>query len=113
VLRILRTFALVCLAWVFFRAENVAQGMTIVVKVASGLLQPSFYMELVALMQHSTPFWMLTVFIAIEWFNKKSWNTLSLASKPLPLRWAAYTALFWIILLYGTEQTETFIYFRF
>lgn len=113
VFRILRTFALVCLAWIFFRAETVSQGMTIVAKIASGLLQPSFYMELVALMQHSTPFWMLAVFIAIEWFNKNSWNTLSLASKPLPLRWAAYTALFWIILLYGTEQTETFIYFRF
>jgi alginate O-acetyltransferase complex protein AlgI len=113
VLRILRTFALVCLAWIFFRVDTVPQGFRVVTKIATGLVQPSFYPELLSLVELSVGLPILVAFVLIEWLNKNSWNTMALAEKPLLVRWSAYTLLFWFILLFGTEQTQTFIYFAF
>lgn len=112
-LRVARTFALVCLAWIFFRADSLAQGFMIVGKMASGLTQPIFYTELIMWVRNSSPLHILAIFIFIEWWNRQSWNTLAVADKPVFVRWAAYTVLFWMVLLLGTKQAEEFIYFRF
>jgi alginate O-acetyltransferase complex protein AlgI len=111
ILRMSRTFALVCLGWVFFRADTVTEGLSIISKIAAGLLGPSFYLEIAS--SYGYELSLIAIFLAIEWFGRKSWNPFDVEHKPTLVRWAAYTALFWAILLFGTQQSEEFIYFRF
>ncbi len=113
-LRVVRTFALVCLAWIFFRAETVPQAVTAVTKILAGFLQPGFYSDLFTLLKLSGAVPFLVAFVLVEYLiHHRSWNAAAFVRKPFFVRWSAYTALFWYILLFGAERTETFMYFQF
>jgi len=62
---------------------------------------------------HARTFGFLGLFVLIEWWQRRRWNPFAVGVLPWPIRWAAYTAFFWAILLFGTHHTEEFIYFRF
>jgi D-alanyl-lipoteichoic acid acyltransferase DltB (MBOAT superfamily) len=113
-LRMLRTFALVCLGWVLFRADSFGEALGIYRTLLVGILAPSFYPELGRLvLEHAALVGALGAFVGVEWLSRKNWNTLAVGAFPVPVRWAIYTGLFWLCLTLGTEQTGNFIYFRF
>jgi len=113
-LRMGRTFGLVCVAWVLFRAQSLDDACSIYGSLLSGLTTAAFYAELGTLaVQHAGLLLAVSGFVAIEWLNRRDWNTLAVGQWPLPLRWAVYTGLLWLCLCFGTERTEEFIYFRF
>lgn len=113
-LRMGRTFGLVCGAWVLFRAQSLEEACSIYGSLLCGFTTPAFYTELGALaVQHAGVLLALGGFVAIEWLNRQHWNTLAVGQWPLPLRWAIYTGLAWMCVSFGTERTEEFIYFRF
>jgi alginate O-acetyltransferase complex protein AlgI len=113
-LRMLRTFVLVSLAWVFFRADTVADALLILKRITSGLIQPAFYAELASLSRESMfPLASLALLVGFEWLGRRGWNPFNVGKQPWLVRWGAYTALFWTIVLFGTSRTEGFIYFQF
>jgi alginate O-acetyltransferase complex protein AlgI len=117
---ILKTFALACLAWVFFRAESLTQAVLIIRKSFSDIWNPAFYRAMTlppqVLPMGRKIFLFLALYICAEWLQRHREHPLTLDFMPQPLRWAAYTGLIWTTLYFGTgagTSTGAFIYFRF
>lgn len=106
--QILLTFGLTVLAWVFFRAEDLAHA----VDYLGGI----FSISLFSLPEiHPLFLFVLIVFFLImEWAGRRQQYALKTfaLSKPLVLRWGFYYGLILLMLIYGIEDQE-FIYFQF
>jgi D-alanyl-lipoteichoic acid acyltransferase DltB (MBOAT superfamily) len=112
-LQVILTFHLVCLAWIFFRANSLADALVLLrslwpldlsrpgINVALGryelaiALASILFMEAVHLVQRSAA--------GAAWF--RGW--------PTPVRWGAYYALVFAILILGVFNESEFIYFQF
>ncbi len=112
VLKILFTFGLTVLAWVFFRAENITQAIEIIFTIFSKSLfsVPHFFnsgnvFTLISL---------IIIFLIIEWLGRNSefaianlglkWNKV--------FRWLFYYSIIFVIFYFSGEKQE-FIYFQF
>ncbi len=111
--RMATTFALVTLAWVFFRAKTLADAKYILKSIftrpfraqfASGYAPPGLSYRVLLLLVLSL--------VAVEWFQRRQAHGLAVGHLPRPLRWALYTGLIWALLLWSSETTS-FIYFQF
>lgn len=100
------TFALTCIAWVFFRSKNLSQAIFIIRKIFSPSLlsAPTVFPWLL--------FTVVIMFFMTEWIGKA--NRFAIESMPVrrPLRWATYSLIAIIIFLYSGNQQQ-FIYFQF
>jgi alginate O-acetyltransferase complex protein AlgI len=106
-LQITLTFALTCLAWVFFRAATVGESLTILKKIAVDVTTTA-----PSLMYKQAAIWMLLLF-AVEWIQRSHANPLHLERFPRPLRWSLYYAFAVIIFLFAPIHSAPFIYFQF
>lgn len=117
--RIGLTFTLVCIGWVFFRAESMGQAILILKQMALDVANLPAYEVLIEgilenkMMERSML--LLFLFIAFEWFQKTRDCPLECLYRfPLPLRWAAYSALIWgTLYLLPMTGSQKFIYFDF
>lgn len=120
-LQIIATFTLVSLAWVFFRANSVADAgyilqslLSVPGEVARMVLHHSFVSD-----APTSPFKLLecvAVIILLEVVQyvhaQKNINTL-LAAQPRYLRWGVYYAGVLAIIYFGIFENREFIYFQF
>jgi len=106
-LQITLTFALTCLAWVFFRAASVGESLTILKKIAVDVTTTA-----PSLMYKQAAIWILLLF-AVEWIQRAHANPLHLERFPRPLRWSLYYAFAVIIFLFAPIHYAPFIYFQF
>jgi D-alanyl-lipoteichoic acid acyltransferase DltB (MBOAT superfamily) len=115
VLRIVRTFFIICVTWVFFRAETFRSAIGILRRIAVDASHPAAYRPLMSPTGLPSPVigLLLILFVAVEWVQRRYQNPLTLRGWPRPARWAVYSGLVWLTLLLGTEQVGTFIYFQF
>jgi alginate O-acetyltransferase complex protein AlgI len=107
-LRMIWTFVLVDLAWIFFRADDVQSAFAYL----RGIAQPSLLslpdplpVKLLAL---------IGFMLAVEWLNRREAHGLALLGKAriaTPLRWAAYLVIA-VTLPFG-GSSNAFIYFQF
>ena len=108
--KIIWTFTLTTLAWVFFRADSLSEAMGYlqqIIRVHGGLsltVKPSLLL-------------FITLLIIGDWLGRKndfalSFLTQGVLSKTAPARIAIYMTLAYLILLYSGGQ-QTFIYFQF
>ena len=109
-LKMLGTFAFVCLTWVFFRAETPSQAFLILSKIATdfgsgapvpGAIPAVTLLGLVALL------------LTAEWAQRRHDHPLVIDLWPRPLRWGIYTTVVWLALLLGPREMGPFIYFQF
>jgi alginate O-acetyltransferase complex protein AlgI len=115
----LSTFALVVIAWVFFRADNTSEALYILKNSISGIFHPLEY-----LMKGwgYIKFWkftgidMLVVFVAIFLLfyvemkpDKQGW----LKRQPALVRWNIYFWMTFCIIVFGIFDSRQFIYFQF
>ncbi|NCA81268.1 MAG: MBOAT family protein [Opitutae bacterium] len=101
------TFLMTCAAWVFFRAESLPQAFHFFRAMAGAF-------DLHALVFDAPQIKLLILaMLAIEWIQRHRAHPLDIAALPLPVRWASYYALASVILVFGTFQSTTFIYFQF
>lgn len=108
-LRMLWTFLIVDLAWIFFRAKDFHSALAYLSEMA----QPSLFsvpnplpMKLIAL---------ITTMLVVEWISRDEAHGLSILGKirvVTPLRWSAYLAVVVALILFG-GTSDTFIYFQF
>jgi D-alanyl-lipoteichoic acid acyltransferase DltB (MBOAT superfamily) len=117
VLRILITFGIACLIWVFFRATTLSQAVMVYKRMFFDIGNLHAYRHPGLILAYSpigyVLFLFLFVFIGMEWLHRQHEHPLTLDSWPRPLRWAAYTGLLAIMFRYGFQATGQFVYFRF
>jgi hypothetical protein len=110
----LLTFALICLTWVLFRAQDLAQAMGIYAAMFGDLARSSAWTEL----RHHQDFLsafgpLLAIFVIVEWLTRDQPHPLALPRWPRPLRWLLYTLLLWVTIYLMPDSPESFIYFQF
>lgn len=110
----LGTFHLVTFAWIFFRANSIADAFYIAgnlftrIELRSGFgLGLGFYELALVLLA-------ILVMEGVHWIERRG-STLTgfLNARPLAVRWAVDYALFFGILLFGRMGVTEFIYFQF
>lgn len=106
-LKILTTFLITSLTWVFFRAPNVETAFNYLKNIFSNTL---FYTVQLSI----KPFLFIVILLLVEWIQRNYKHGLTLNSEKItkPIRWSIYLILVFLILSYGAEKQE-FIYFQF
>jgi D-alanyl-lipoteichoic acid acyltransferase DltB (MBOAT superfamily) len=108
-LRILGTFLIICLAWVFFRAKDLSEAFAYLGGIfdASILAPPALEAEVLP--------YLLLFFVAVEWVGRQDQHALERLglSWPRPVRWSAYVFLIMLIGVYMSTGETPFIYFQF
>ena len=116
-LRMLRTFAIVCLFWVFFRAESVREALGILKLVVVDAFRPRAYLPLLDTVTDDglrmAAMVMVGVFVAVEWLIRDREHPFVVDRMPIVLRYATYTACLWMTLALTARRTGQFIYFQF
>lgn len=112
--KILTTFLLVSLSWIFFRAESIGQAFIILSKILSTSLfsLPSFDGRRHALL---IIFYIFS-FMLIEWIGRKHQYAISIIKNvhKKKIRWACYISIILAIYLLGNFSSPVeFIYFQF
>ena len=117
VLRMVRTFSLVCVFWVFFRAESMADAVLILQRIAMDALRPAAYAPLLASLTQDVPrllaIMMLGAFVLLEWLIRGREHPFAVDRLPRPVRYITYTACVWMTLALTARRTGQFIYFQF
>ena len=105
--QIATTFAITCLAWVFFRAPSVTAAATILHKIVVDVTttRPAFLYKQAGL-------W-IVVLLGVEWIQREHANPLYLDHVPRPVRWAVYYATATTMFLFAPIHYTPFIYFQF
>jgi len=106
-IRILFTFFITCIAWVFFRSSTISDSFEYLKRIINN---HSFKIEYLTIERYSVEMVLLIViFIIIEWFNKSKEQPLSGKFELLKT-----ISIIWMILLFGVfSDHSTFIYFQF
>ncbi len=113
-LRMARTFLLVSLAWVFFRAPTLPDALSILQRIFSDSLNVAALGTVGDLLwARKRIFSILAAFILIEWLQRRHDHPLQGIAWATPFKWALYTALFWASLAFAAPLTGQFIYFQF
>ncbi len=116
-LQIGTTFFLTCIAWVFFRAPTISDGLDITGRILSlSFFQTSLAEISIVARGLDTAFLLLYLFllIVVEWLNRERSHGLSLMPEKLVWRWILYLLLLSLVLLAGNfYQPTEFIYFQF
>ena len=102
-------FVLICFAWIFFRANNVADAFTIIGEIITDIGRP---------FDSSRPFIVysiLSLFILLfkDIKDQLNWQIHFLHSNKLYIRYVTILALVSYILLFGALDGGQFIYFQF
>ncbi len=105
---IIITFTLTVLAWIFFRADNIAHAGNIFSGIFSAnlLMLPEVLPRKILLL--------LVFFLAIEWLGREHLYAIEKTGSRWPrwVRWAFYYVLLLLIFLEGGRE-QPFIYFQF
>ncbi|MBN1995530.1 MAG: MBOAT family protein [Anaerolineae bacterium] len=112
-IRVGLTFNLVSFAWIFFRANSIADAFYIVRHLLVGLelktnygLAGGFYGYIFGLV-------MIIFLLAVQVGQRRGSIRQSLALSPVWLRWAVYYVFIFTIFTFGYFGTTEFIYFQF
>lgn len=105
-IQVTTTFTLVTFAWIFFRAND----LTHAIEYISNLFSLSIFQVPSA---NRGPIPYILVLLLIEWIQRERPNPLSVPALSRPVRVAVYTVMLLTILLFGFDDSESFIYFQF
>jgi len=110
--QIIRTFAITCFAWIFFRAKNVESALLYIKGIFSSSLFtiPRFDSKQISI----KILILLILFFLIKEWNSRSYNhALYKDSKSIYSRWALYSLISILIIVWGVTSKTEFIYFAF
>jgi len=107
-LRIFITFNLVCLCWIFFRANTVSDAFYIVGHLFSGW--PNIFIDQIAV---SYGIAAIAFLLFAELLQTRGDIAEKLQQSHLALRWGVYCLILFSIVLFGVTDGSQFIYFQF
>lgn len=115
-MRLLLTFHLVCLAWVFFRAENVGEAVLIVLRILTMNLGAVDFGDLAGPLgwgELAVAIGAIGLMLAVHIQQGRQPLGNWIRQRPALLRWAVYYALLFGIVFFGVFNHSEFIYFQF
>jgi D-alanyl-lipoteichoic acid acyltransferase DltB (MBOAT superfamily) len=112
--RILITFGLTCLTWVFFRAKSASEAVYIIKNMLPSPHEILFGVGLPIPREE----WLIAaggvaVLEFAHYLQRRDGDGWLLGSRPVWVRWPAYLALLFGILIFGMFKETRFIYFQF
>lgn len=114
VARMIITFILVCIGWVFFRANNVSDAFYILTNLFQGINLNLSAMNLgVNWRELLIAFGSIAFMTFVHFIQKHEGIRHFLEKKPLIIRWIIYIVIILGILLFGIFGQNKFIYFQF
>ena len=115
-LNIFLTFALTVLAWVFFRAENIAHAFDYISTIFSSSLfsKPHFTNSGRIQFECLLTIFALVVFLIVEWKGREGQFAISncTAIRSKAVRWSIYTVIV-LAIVFLSGSSQEFIYFQF
>ena len=120
-LRMLKTFALACFAWVFFRADTMADAVTLLRAAVTGLAQPRAYLRDAYYLLLSNGEWAalftvlsVAVLLGVDALDEKT-DAMEAVGRLRPIvRYPLYAVfLVGMVLLIPKHASAPFIYFQF
>lgn len=114
VARVLLTFHLIAIAWVFFRATSVSEALLILQKIATGITRmPDLVARYPFSADHYFALGLIALLVVIEILDERHSIWKRLAAAPVALRWGVYYAGIFALLILGRWQAREFIYMQF
>ena len=114
VMRVLLTFHLIAVAWVFFRAASVGEALLVLEKIGGGLWKmPGLIARYPFGVEHYLGIGLIALLIGIEILDERRSIWERLAAAPVWLRWTVYYAGIFALLILGRWQAREFIYMQF
>ena len=112
--RILLTFHLIAISWIFFRAKSIGDALTVIGKIGTNLLEiPSLVVQYPFTPEHGMGFALIALLLAVETLDERRPIAQRLAAAPTALRWGSYYLVIFGLLLLGRWQAKEFIYMQF
>lgn len=111
------TFFLVCFAWIFFRANNISDGLYIVSHLWTGW--GGFYAGALVPFEGVLKFNLVIgvvstgILLITHFLQGEDYFSHWLSQKRMVWRWSIYYSMILAILLFGPSQSKEFIYFQF
>jgi D-alanyl-lipoteichoic acid acyltransferase DltB (MBOAT superfamily) len=114
VLRVLVTFHLIAVAWVFFRASSIGDALTVLQRIASRLAEmPGLVTRYPFTDEHYFGFAAIGFLVVVEILDERRSIFQRLGAAPVVLRWTVYYLAIFALLLLGRWQAKEFIYMQF
>ena len=114
VLQIVVTFHLILVSWIFFRADSIGQARLVLQKIFAVLPNlPTLLPRFPFTAEHAFGAGLIALLLLIEIIDERRSIWKRLADMPVILRWSAYYAVIFSLLLLGRWQGEQFIYMQF
>ncbi len=112
--RILLTFHLIAVSWIFFRAKSVGDALTVIGKIGTSLLEtPSLLVQYPFTAEHGMGFGLIALLLVVEMLDERRPLSQRLAAAPAVLRWSSYYLVIFALLILGRWQAKEFIYMQF
>src|ERR1039458_8473639 len=113
-LRVLLTFHLIAITWVFFRARSLGDAWLILKKIALNLIEiPSLLSRFPFTAEHYTAFALIAFLIGVEIVDERRSIFQRLAAAPVMVRWGLWYLAILALLILGRWQAREFIYMQF
>jgi D-alanyl-lipoteichoic acid acyltransferase DltB (MBOAT superfamily) len=113
-LRVLLTFHLIAISWVFFRARSLNDAWVILKKIGMNLVDiPSLLSRFPFTAEHYTALVLIAFLVGIEIVDERRSLFQRLATAPAAVRWALWYLAIIALLLLGRWQAREFIYMQF
>jgi len=114
VLRVLLTFHLVAIGWIFFRAKSVGDGWLALSRIGANLGEmPSLLAHYPFSADHALGAALIALLVAVELVDERRSIFQRLAAAPAALRWGLSYAGIFTLLILGRWQAREFIYMQF
>ena len=114
VLRVLLTFHLIAVTWIFFRARSLGDAWLVLRKIATHLVEiPALLGRFPFTAEHWTGFVLIALLVAVEIVDERRSIFQRLAAAPVAVRWGLWYLALLALLLLGRWQAREFIYMQF
>jgi len=108
----LLTFAMVCFAWIFFRAQNMEHAYAVIGRIFSYSLFSS--PEISSALTLTISVAGIGIMLILEWLNRERQYGLQMDDRSIrPVRYALYYGIIAIIIVCAPLGGGEFIYFQF
>ncbi len=104
------TFHLVCLAWVFFRAQSLSDAWYVAGNLFGELGGLKAFLFRLGAIELATLLGGLLLMVFVGIAQSRKW---ALSTFPIWVRWPVYVGLVQLLLLLGTDSQRAFLYFQF
>ena len=113
-LRVLLTFHLIALSWIFFRAKTVGDAIIVLRKIAINIAEfPSLLIGYPFTAEVAMGVALIALLLIVEVLDERRPIAQRLATASIPVRWGAYYAMIFGLLILGRWQAKEFMYMQF